>query len=75
LHAEAARGATVIAVLHDLTIAARWCDRLLLIDRGRLVADGAPRDVLTAARIRSVYNVTAFIGETDGEALIVPLTH
>jgi iron complex transport system ATP-binding protein len=75
LRDEAARGATVIAVLHDLTIAARWCDRLLLIDDGRLVADGAPRDVLTAARIRSVYNVTAFIGETDGEALIVPLTH
>jgi iron complex transport system ATP-binding protein len=75
LRAEAARGATVIAVLHDLTIAARWCDRLLLIDQGRLVADGKPRDVLTADRIRSVYSVTAFIGETDGEPLIVPLTH
>jgi iron complex transport system ATP-binding protein len=74
LRAEAARGATVIAVLHDLTIAARWCDRLLLIDQGRLVADGKPRDVLTADRIGSVYGVSAFIGEAAGEPLIVPLT-
>jgi len=75
LREEATRGATVIAVLHDLTIAARWCDRLLLIDDGRLVADGDPRDVLTADRIGSVYGVSAFIGEADGQPLIVPLAH
>jgi len=75
LREEAARGATVIAVLHDLTIAARWCDRLLLIDDGRLVADGDPRDVLTADRIGSVYGVSAFIGEAEGQPLIVPLAH
>jgi iron complex transport system ATP-binding protein len=75
LRAEAARGATVIAVLHDLTIAARWCDRLLLIDKGQLVADGAPREVLTAERIDAVYGVSAFIGEAEGEPLIVPLPH
>jgi iron complex transport system ATP-binding protein len=73
LRAEAARGVTVIAVLHDLTIAARWCDRLLLIDQGALVADGAPRDVLTADRMASVYGVSAFIGEANGQPLIVPL--
>ena len=75
LRAESARGATVIAVLHDLTLAARWCDRLLLIDQGRLVADGKPVDVLTTDRIGSVYNVSAFIGEAAGEPLIVPLSH
>ncbi|WP_116091569.1 ABC transporter ATP-binding protein [Sphingomonas crusticola] len=75
LRGEAARGATVIAVLHDLTIAARWCDRLLLIDEGRLVADGPPREVLTADRIGSVYGVSAFIGEIEGQPLVVPLTH
>jgi len=75
LRAEAARGGTVIAVLHDLTLAARWCDQLLLIDHGRLVADGTPREVLTAERIGSVYGVSAFIGEAQGEPLIVPLTH
>ena len=75
LRAEAARGATVIAVLHDLTLAARWCDRLLLIDQGRLLADGSPAEVLTADRIGSVYHVSAFIGEAGGEPLIVPLSH
>lgn len=75
LRAEADRGATVIAVLHDLTLAARWCDRLLLIDQGRLVADGSPRDVLSPERIGAVYGVSAFIGEAGGEPLIVPLTH
>jgi len=73
LRGEAARGATVIAVLHDLTLAARWCDRLLLIDKGRLIADGKPAAVLTADRIGSVYKVSAFIGEAAGEPLIVPL--
>jgi iron complex transport system ATP-binding protein len=75
LRAEAARGATMVAVLHDLTLAARWCDRLLLIDQGRLIADGKPAEVLTADRIGSVYGVSAFIGEAAGEPLIVPLTH
>ena len=75
LRGEAERGATVIAVLHDLTLAARWCDRLLLIDRGKLIADGKPADVLTANRIDAVYGVSAFIGEAAGEPLIVPLSH
>jgi len=75
LRAEAARGATVIAVLHDLTLAARWCDRLLLIDQGRLVAEGKPAELLTADRIGSVYDVSASIAEAGGEPLIVPLTH
>ena len=75
LRGEADRGATVIAVLHDLTLAARWCDRLLLIDNGALVADGAPAAVLTVDRIRAVYGVSAYIGEAGGQPLIVPLPH
>jgi len=73
LRAEAERGATVMAVLHDLTLAARWCDRLLLIDRGRLAADGPPAEVLTVERIETVYGVSAFVGEAAGQPLIVPL--
>ncbi|WP_338425191.1 ABC transporter ATP-binding protein [Sphingopyxis kveilinensis] len=59
LRGEAAAGATVIAVLHDLTMAARYCDRLLLIDGGRAVADGPPAEVLTAERLRAVYGIEA----------------
>ena len=66
LRAEAAGGGLVIAVLHDLTLAARYCDRLLLIDEGRIVADGTPADVLTAERLRAVYGIDAAV-ETGGE--------
>ena len=65
LRAEAAAGGTVIAVLHDLTLAARYCDRLLLIDKGRVVADGEPAAVLTADRLQAVYGIDARV-ETGG---------
>jgi len=47
----------VIAVLHDLSLAAHFFPRLVLLDRGRIVADGSPDDVLSPERIRSVYGV------------------
>ena len=50
-------GTTLIAVLHDLGLAAHFFPRLVLLDRGRLVADGAPEEVLTDARIRDVFGV------------------
>jgi iron complex transport system ATP-binding protein len=50
-------GVTVVAVMHDLTLAAHFFPRLLLLDEGRLVADGEPRSVLTPERIRGVYGV------------------
>jgi iron complex transport system ATP-binding protein len=50
-------GLTIVAVLHDLGLAAHFFSRLLLLDAGRLVADGAPHEVLTPERIREVYGV------------------
>lgn len=50
-------GLTVLAVLHDLPLAAHFFPRLVLLDEGRLVADGAPADVLSPERIRDVYEV------------------
>ena len=50
-------GVTVLAVLHDVNLASHFFDRLVLLDRGRLVADGPPRAVLSAERIRAVYGV------------------
>ncbi len=50
-------GTTVIAVLHDLSLAAHFFPRLALLDRGRIVADGASADVLTPERIREVFGV------------------
>ncbi|MFN8630710.1 MAG: ABC transporter ATP-binding protein [Chloroflexota bacterium] len=51
-------GTTLIAVLHDLALAAHFFPRLVLLDHGRLVADGTPDEVLTDARIREVFGVS-----------------
>lgn len=50
-------GLTVLAVLHDLPLAAHFFPRLVLLDEGRIVADGAPAEVLAPERIREVYEV------------------
>lgn len=50
-------GTTVIAVLHDLALASHFFPRLVLLDRGRIVADGPPSEVLTVTRIREVFGV------------------
>ena len=72
LRAEAARGTLVIVVLHDLVLASRFCDRLIVLVNGRLVGDGAPMDVLGNAEIRRFYGVTGHYGHHDGEAFVLP---
>ncbi|KQZ29525.1 ABC transporter [Mesorhizobium sp. Root552] len=66
-------GKSVVASLHDLGLAARWCSRLILLDRGRIVADGSPENVLTRETLRAVYGVEAFFGEADGARIVHPL--
>ncbi|WP_327351394.1 ABC transporter ATP-binding protein [Streptomyces sp. NBC_01304] len=53
---------TVLVALHDLSLAARHCDRLLLLRDGRLIAEGPPKDVLTPARLADVFEVDAEVG-------------
>jgi iron complex transport system ATP-binding protein len=47
----------VLAIFHDLNLASAYCDRLIALDRGRVVADGPPGEVLTRKFIRDVYEV------------------
>jgi len=54
-------GITIIAVLHDVNLAARYCDRIALLSDGRLEAVGPPRDVLTPEVIQAVYGVDVVI--------------
>lgn len=54
-------GNACLLVLHDLTLAARYCDRLYLLERGKLVAHGKPMEVLTEENLRQVYHVEADI--------------
>lgn len=69
----AAQGRTVIVSLHDLSLAARFCTRLLLMHRGRLVADGAPDTVLTTDRLAQVFQLRARVLNTGTGLLIEPL--
>jgi iron complex transport system ATP-binding protein len=55
LKALAAGGVGVLAVLHDLDLAARFADRILLLERGRIAAAGRPGDVMTPAILSRVY--------------------
>ncbi|WYK04828.1 ABC transporter ATP-binding protein [Cereibacter sphaeroides f. sp. denitrificans] len=69
----AAEGRAVVASIHDLGLAARHCTRLLLIARGRLVADGPPGVVLTAANLAEVFGVRAYYADTPDGPVFQPL--
>lgn len=59
-------GKTVVAALHDLNIAASFCDDIAVLDEGRLVAFGPPSAVLTPDRVSDVFDVTARIAYEEG---------
>jgi len=73
LRAEADRGALVIAVQHDLGLAGRFCDRVLVLNHGALMADGVPAMVLTPRQLEDTYGICAWVGEAEGTRMIVPL--
>ncbi len=50
---------TVISAVHDLNIAAMYCDRLYVVKKGRIVAQGTPHEILTPKLIRDIYEVDA----------------
>jgi iron complex transport system ATP-binding protein len=73
LHTE--RGRTVVMVLHDLSLAARYADRLVALRDGRIVAQGAPRDVITPELLADVFGLHAAVlpdPVSDG-VLVVPI--
>lgn len=57
-------GLTVITVLHDLNLAGEYCNRLLLMNEGRLFADGDPEGVLTYQTIEKVYKTVVVVGKS-----------
>ena len=69
------RGLTVLVVTHDLNMASEYCDHVLLLAAGKLVATGTPRDVLTVERIREVYacEVAVDANPATGAPRVTPL--
>lgn len=70
----ACRGRAVVVVLHDLSLAARFADRLIIMREGRVHAAGAPADVLTADVLATVYGLQAHLGIVNDIPFVVPLT-
>lgn len=73
LHTE--RGRTIVMVLHDLNLAARYAGRLIAMRSGRIVADGRPEEVLTEPLLREVFDLDARVvaDPVAGTPLVVPV--
>jgi len=71
----AKRGHLVIVVMHDLTMASLYCDRLILLNEGEVVADGSPKDVLSPERLRDVYHVDTRVIADGEQSALVPWDH
>jgi iron complex transport system ATP-binding protein len=68
------REMTTIIALHDLNLASRYADNIVVMSKGKIHASGSPSSVLTQKNIQSVYNVNANISvDTDGILWIKPL--
>jgi iron complex transport system ATP-binding protein len=72
LRATAHAGRGVIVVLHDLALAARFCDRLVLLANGGILAEGAPSQVLTDTNVAQAYGIEVARGERDGVPYLLP---
>lgn len=67
------RGLTVVSALHDLTLAAQFCDRLALLAGGRLVSEGLGAEVLTENAIREHYGADVRVLEEGDSVVVIPL--
>jgi iron complex transport system ATP-binding protein len=72
LRAAADKGTLVIVVTHDLGLAARFADMVLVLSGGRLVSQGAAAEALSEQVMADVFRVTAYRTEFQGESVIVP---
>lgn len=75
LDLNAAHGTTIVMVLHDLNLAARYADHLIAMADGRVYAAGDPGEVLTAETVRAVFGLECHVlpDPTSGRPMILPL--
>jgi iron complex transport system ATP-binding protein len=70
------KGITAIMAIHDINLAARYCDEMILLSRGRIFASGPPKAVLTQGNIKDVFGVESVVNgnPADGSVFVVPLS-
>ncbi|MDF2369149.1 ABC transporter ATP-binding protein [Sneathiella sp.] len=73
LSALAHSGKSIVVVMHDLTLAARYCDRLVLLHGKNIAASGFPLSVLTEENLARSYGIRAFYGSVENGSVIVPI--
>lgn len=66
------RSVAALAVLHDLNLASALADRVIVMDAGRVVADGPPLDVVSAATVAAVFGPGLVVGTRDGVPFVLP---
>lgn len=69
--ARAGRG--LLVSLHDLGLAARWCDRIILLADGEIAAEGPPEMVLSPERLREIYGIRAHVSQGPDGLIILPV--
>jgi len=69
-------GKTVIAAIHDLDLAARFCDRVALLSEGKLVAEGTPSSVFTSERLEAAFGIRTAVSTNPvtGRPIVTPLS-
>jgi iron complex transport system ATP-binding protein len=68
---RARTGTAVVAVLHDLNLAVRFADRIVVLRKGMVAADGSPAETITDEMIRQVFDVETSIGSEDGQPYVL----
>jgi iron complex transport system ATP-binding protein len=68
-HAD--EGGSAIAALHDLTLATRFCDRIILLLNGKIAAEGPPTEILTAECLARVFSIDATLVDQNGALHVV----
>ena len=71
----AARGVTVVVILHDLNLATLFSERIVVLDGGRLIGDGPPSKMITDEMLRDVFGVSAAIGRIPAAGIPFILPH
>ncbi len=66
---------TVVTTMHDLTLAGQYAERLVLLDRGRVVVEGPAAEVLTEANLAAYYGAKVRIIHDDGHPVVLPVRH
>ena len=70
------RGVAVLSVLHDLNLAAEYCDRIALLSEGQLAANGPTDEVFSYSNLKRVFGTEVYVDTNSltGKMLVVPLS-